>query len=247
MEETVTAWAAGRRRTRFRALLLGVTPALAGMRWPEAASLLAIDNSLAMARGVWPGNVPGRSWAICGNWLALPRRNSSCDLVAGDGSMNCVRYPAGLRALAEEIRRVLREGGLFVVRAHARPETQEHPEAVFEEARRAVIPTFHQFKFRLLMALQRSAPEGISVDQVYRYWTALRASGWRPASRPGWEQADIDTIELYRDKRNIHTYPTLAEFRAVLHEYFTEVSVRVPSYDLGERCPILVLSPRAAC
>ena len=39
---------------------------------------------------------PANEAAVCGNWLALPIREASSDLVIGDGSINCLTYPAGV-------------------------------------------------------------------------------------------------------------------------------------------------------
>ena len=39
----------------------------------------------------------------------------------------------------------------------------------------------------------------------------------------------------------VHVFPTLAEFRSVLHEFFDEVSASTPSYSLGDRCLRFVL------
>ena len=100
MEETVATWAARHSQVELRALLLGVTPEIADMRWPAASSLTAVDGSAAMARAVWPGNIPRKRRVVCGNWLALPLRESCCSVVIGDGSMNCLPYPDGYRQLA---------------------------------------------------------------------------------------------------------------------------------------------------
>ncbi len=243
LEETVAAYA-GRHPHATQALLLGVTPDIATMRWPAWFSLLAIDSSSAMAKAVWPGDVPGMRWAVCGSWLALPRRESSCDIAIGDGSINCLRYPDGCRAFAQSIRAALKPEGIFILRCYAQPEVRERPEQVFEDALRGEIPTFTQFKFRLLMALQRSTGEGIGVNVVYRFWAGRKTAEPLLIARTGWLKNEIDTMELYRNADTVHTFPTLAESRAILSECFDEISISFPSYYDGERCPRLVLSPR---
>ncbi len=249
-EESVANWAAnrpknGRPRERLHALLLGVTQEIAGMRWPDASSLLAVDQSLPMAQVVWPGNIPARRWAVCGDWLALPRRESSCDVVIGDGAVNCLKYPQGLRALAEKVSRVLCEDGIVVLRCFVQPEEKELPEQVFSDMFRSRIQTFHQFKFRLLMAMQPSAEQGIAVNDVYKAWMSGNIDLNWLMSRTGWEKQAIDTIKAYRDKEVVHTFPTVTELRAVLLEFFDEISVSVADYCLGERCPRFVLKPHS--
>jgi hypothetical protein len=244
IEETVATYACGHPDDAIQALLLGVTPDIATMRWPASCSLMAIDNSGVMAKAVWPGDVPGKRWAVCGSWLVLPRRESSCDIVIGDGSMNCLRYPDECRAFARSVRAALKPEGILILRCYAQPEVQERPEQVFEDALRGEIPTFTQFKFRLLMAMQRSTREGIAVNGVYRFWAGRKAAESLLISRTGWRKNEIDTMELYRDAVTVHTFPTLAESRAVLSEFFDETSVSFPSYYDGERCPRLVLMPQ---
>src|ERR1700691_4807012 len=58
MEGAVEGWAYSHPGENLRALLLGVTPGIAGMQWPEGSLLVAIDRSIGMVRDVWPGNIP---------------------------------------------------------------------------------------------------------------------------------------------------------------------------------------------
>src|ERR1700732_1268534 len=130
MEIPTFELAARNETERVRALLLGVTPAIAEMRLPEGSSLLAVDTSAAMVQGVWPGDIPDRRWAVCGNWIDLPLRHDSCHLVFGDGSLNCVRYPEPFRSVAQTVSRVLNEQGFFVLRCYVQPDKRESPEDV---------------------------------------------------------------------------------------------------------------------
>ena len=243
-EETAGAYALRHPQERNRALLLGVTPDIAAMRWPLSFSLLGIDESNEMVKGLWPGDVPGQRWAVNGNWLSLPKRPSSCDIVIGDGSMNCLRYPDGHRAFARSVRDALKREGIFILRCFTQTERQEGPDQVLEDAMRGEIPTFTQFRFRLLMAMQPSTGEGIAVNRVYRFWTSHAPTESLLLSRTGWPKSDIDVIELYRDGGAVHTFPTLAECRSTLSEFFDEISVSFPTYYAGDRCPRLVLTPR---
>lgn len=244
LERTVAEYARGQSGRAIQALLLGVTPDLAGMRWPAACRLLAVDSSFPMVRAVWPGDVPGRRRAVCGDWLAMPLRESSCDILVGDGSMNCVKYPEECRAFARSARAAVKPGGILILRCYAQPEVQDGPEKVLEDALGGKIPTFTQFKFRLLMAMQHSAREGIAVNEVYRFWARRKAVESLLVERTGWRRSEIDTIELYRGVATVHTFPTLAESRRALSEFFDEVTVSFPTYFDGERCPRLVMTPK---
>jgi hypothetical protein len=244
IEEAIEAWMAARNATpHLRALLLGVTPALAQMRLPEGSWLLAIDRSWEMASRIWPGDIRGSRWVVCADWMALPERPSSVDVVLADGSINCLRYPDGFRRLAASVREHLTDEGIFVLRSFVQPERQEEPLAVFGDLLQS--PSFHHFKLRLLMAMQHSVERGIPVNDVYRFWTSREMDRDRLISRTGWPGEVIDTIELHRGPNTVFTFPRLDELRSVLSGFFTEVSCTLPGYPLGDRCPILVLRPDA--
>lgn len=246
MEETTAAWAASHPGIPVQALLLGVTPLIARMRWPKSTVLVAIDGSFAMVRHVWPGNVAGVRGAAQGDWLALPLREHSCHIVIGDGSINCLGliYPEGFRNLAEAVFRVLDSDGIFLLRCYLQPDVQERPEDVFEATFHPPIPTFNEFKFRLLMAVQQSTREGLVVNEVYRYWASLNVDATELASRTGWDQSAIEMMELYRGAQTVYTFTTRSEILSVLCEFFDVASISTSASYLGRRCPILVLRPR---
>jgi SAM-dependent methyltransferase len=210
------------------------------MKWPRGASLVAADNSMPMVRAVWPGNIPRSRAVVCANWPSLPLRESSCDLVAGDGSFSCLRYPSGFQALAAEIRRVLRDDGMLILRAYIQPRRPERAEDLVADLLRGAIPSFHWFKFRLLMALQESTERGVPVEEVYRYWASQNIDEAALIAQTGWDAAGIRMIELYRGTDTVHTFSTLAELREVLLEFFEEVAISTPSPVMADRCPILM-------
>jgi hypothetical protein len=194
-----------------------------------------------MVRHVWPADVPGGRQAVVADWFCLPIRDGSQSAVIGDGPVICVRYPDGLRELAWSVRRVLRADGVLLLRCFVQPARPEDPGEVMEQI--AACASFHHFKMRLLMALQKNSREGIAVNDVYRYWTSQNVDVADLAARTGWDRKDIDTIELHNGPNTVHTFPTLEEIQEVLAPCFRESSINVPAYSLGERCPLLVLKP----
>ena len=227
-----------------RALLLGVTPLLADMRWPDGTMLLAVDSSMPFLRTVWPGDIPGRRHAVLADWRWLPVRDAAYDFVVGDGSFNCVPYPDGLRALVLAVKRALGPDGLLVMRLYMRPDPCESAEQLLQEVAANQVGTFHQFKFRLLMAMQRSVEDGIAVRDVHRYWHALELRSDSLPATPGWSREAVQTIEAYRGSSSVHIFPSLCEWRAVTSDLFDEIAIQPGSYVLGERCPVIALRPR---
>ena len=212
-----------------RLLVLGVTPELASLDVPER---IAIDRSRAMVDVILPRGVPG----IVGDWRALPLASGSIDLVCGDGALACVPFPDGARALAAELARVLAPGGRAVLRLFASPPLRES----LDDVRAAIgsIAGFHAFKWRLAMAMA-GHDRAVHVADVWRAFEAI--SGDR-AALP-WPRAIIDTIDAYRDSPVSFWFPTVDETRAALAP-LVDVACHTPGYELGDRCPTLILRVR---
>jgi SAM-dependent methyltransferase len=227
----------------LRALMLGVTPAVAGMHWPDRSQLLAVDGSFAMVKGVWPGDLTEARAAICGGWLSLPIADGSCHVITGDGSANCVSFPEGLRRLAREALRILRPGGCLFLRCYAQTSPMEDAGDVLDGLSNGLYPNFHAFKFRFLMSMQQTAHRGVAVADVYRRWAKSGIDPRRLAAVTGWDASIIQAIDVYRDSPTVHVFPSLAEFRSVLGEHFEELSCSYATYPLAERCPVLALRP----
>jgi len=243
MEGVVRNWTAAQGIDFPRALLLGATPAIATMQWPETTWLTGIDRSFPMAASVWPGDVPGRRAMVCGDWLNPPLPKRSCDIVIGDGSINCLPYPIGFRRLAFAAAEVLRPGGLLILRCYLQAEPRECPHEIHSQAMGDAIDSFHAFKLRLLMALQPAAGAGVAVNDVHGWVTA----NVDPASLPrrsGWTAAEVATIDYYKDSPTVYAFPTLHELRAELADKFRELSLLTPGHPMGPRCPILVFQSR---
>jgi hypothetical protein len=244
MERAIRDWSAEFAHRSLRALLLGVTPDIARMTWPARSLLAAIDISIPMARGVWPGNIPGKQAVVCADWQALPVRDASCHVVAGDGSLSCLRYPQGFLAVLSSVRRALCDEGMFLVRCYVQSEVPESPAAVFEDMFEGAIPSFHEFKLRLLMALQRRAADGVAVESAYQHWASYGFDAVEVSERTGWEPDAIRMIDLYRESETVYSFPTFSQLRSVIRDHFEEITVIGTSNGAGGRCPILICRPR---
>ncbi len=242
-EGAVDDWFASHSVNHIRALSLGATPAIALMRWPAGSILLGADESFHMMRSAWPGDRAATRFGVRANWLHLPLPSSSVHIAIGDGSLNCVRHPEVANAVCLSLRSVLTDDGLLILRCYVRPEEPEKPEYIFDEMFRGAIPTFTQFKFRLFLAMPQDLRSGLAVDDLYRLWASYAVDPGRLADLTHWPRPEIETIEAFRGSSTVHTFPTLAEFRCLLHEHFDEVGVITPPYPLGGHCPILILRP----
>ena len=226
------------------AVVLGATAELAALRWPLRSQVTAIDLSPAMLQGVWLGApaAPGQRLAVKGNWLHMPFVAGGTDLVLADGSFTLVRQ-AEARILVPAIRRLLRADGRLILRAYTRPQSRETPESVCAQLVAGQIGSFHVFKFRLLMSLHRGMGE-VGVSDAWDFFDKHCPPAETIARNLGWAIDEVLTIEAYRGQDSVYWFPVLEELRAVLEPYFHEVECRWPTYELGDRCPTLVLRPR---
>jgi SAM-dependent methyltransferase len=228
-----------------RALVLGVTPEIARLAWPEGTDLLAVDRSEAMIRLVWPGFPRPGLGALQSEWLDLDLPAGSRDLVLGDGCFNLLRYPDAHAALLRTVRALLSPRGRFAFRTFVRPEASETPAEVYRAALAGEIAGFHAFKLRLLMAHQRDPRAGVPVREVWRSFAAHVPDPEALSARLGWPAPQIATIASYRESEAVHVFPSLYELRAACAAAgFRELSCTTGPYELGERCPTLVLAPR---
>ena len=95
------------------------------------------------------------------------------------------------------------------------------------------------------MALQPDAEVGVVLADV---WDALHAreSDFEALSRRrGWPVDEVRTIDAYRGVEARYSFPTLGSLCGLFTDAgFSVLEVSHPSYELGDRCPSLVLVPR---
>lgn len=223
-----------------RTLLLGATPELAGVATRAASSLTAVDRSHAMLAAVFPAGVGER---VVGDWRALPCRDRAFDWIVGDGCASLLVFPADYARLARELHRVLAPDGELVLRLFALPEVPESLAAVVADLAANRIGNFHILKWRLAMAIQ-PASRNVAVAEILDVFDRVAPDRTGLGRTTGWAPDTIATIDAYRGSTVTYSFPTVAEARDALAVRFVEVTRVVPGYELGDRCPTLVLRPR---
>ncbi len=91
------------------------------------------------------------------------------------------------------------------------------------------------------MSLQPSGEDGARLGDIWNAWQAMCPDPAALSARLGWDADVVATIAAYRDSDVTYSFPTLRDLRRVLAEDFVELACHTPSYELGERCPTLVL------
>jgi SAM-dependent methyltransferase len=223
-------------------MILGVTPELATLDWPPGTTLVAVDSCTAMIEEVWPrSGLPENARVLNADWRNIPVDAGAFDIVVGDGCLVLLDYPNGYRDLAVEVRRVLAVDGRWVLRIFTRPAELETIESIKADLAEGRVGSFGAFKWRLAAALQQAVEYGVRLAEVWEAWQEIRAG--LAMLPPEWTPEIITTIDAYQDSSTKYTFPSLIDVREVLRDLFVEIGCAVPAYELGERCPTLVLAP----
>ncbi len=232
---------------RKRAWLLGVTREIAAARWLGDIDFVAAERVQAMIDSAWPGNT-GHRWAIRADWLNAPFSDESFDLVIGDGCLTVVGYLDGLAALLASVHRCLRRDGQLMLRLFCRPDVAETPEEVMTALRAGEIGSIHAFKWRLAMAVQGAAgAHDVGLHDAWTVWDEPRWNARTVAEGLGWSPAQVGTIEFWRGSSARYVFMRFDEAVGHLHRAgFDLVVARTGSYELAERCPLLLLRKRQA-
>ncbi len=231
-----------------RVLLLGVTPELYHLPWPEGTDFLAVDRTPEMIDYVWPGPEDGVS---CIDWRRMMLPGCSRDIVLCDGGLHLLAYPEEQRRLARLLKEIVSDRGLCIFRLYVPPPCRENPESVLRDLMDGRISSLNIFKLRLGMSLSNSTAEGVELDAVWRALHDATPDLGRLASRLDWPLEHIMAINTYRGSKARYYFSTLDQVSDLFCDGqggFEIYRVRLPTYDLGDRCPTLILKrlPRIA-
>lgn len=236
--QVINIWAQAHPGRAPRALILGVTPELYDLPWPDRALLRAADRSRAMIDYVWPG--PAEA-AIHRDWIDLDLPAASVDMIVSDGGLIMPDYPKGQQALCDNISRMLVPGGLTAFRLYTPPAQRESAENVLKALNEGAVSNLSVLKLRLGMAMQQSPEQGVALADV---WTRLReeADSWQElAGRLDWNYDHLQLIDAYRDSPASYYFATAeqtaAQFENAGLRYVKSITHR---YEMGEQCPVVV-------
>jgi len=220
-----------------RLLLLSVSPTLSSTGFDTTA----VDRNAAVVRHRWPGNSTTRR-AVVADWRQLPFAPGSFGICVGDGSINVLEY-RDVKAIYDNLARVLLPGARFVCRIYLSPDTSETVADVVAKTWQGEARSFVMFKFRLAMAIaaERGDPN-VPVVSIYEAFASNFPDRDRLAAATGLDRSEIDRIEFYKDSSEIYNFPTREQTLAVIPRDFANARFApVGTYELAERCPLLVV------
>jgi SAM-dependent methyltransferase len=241
--ETIGRWA--RENGAPRALILGVTAEFCRLPWPRGTDLLAVDHTQAMIDYVWPGS---RESALCADWITMPLKASSRDIVLCDGGFHTLPFPQGQRDLIQKLQQVVAPGGLCICRFYMVPERRASVDSVLTDLLAGKIPNLNVLKIRLWMAHWRESAIGVELGKVWEAVHRVAPDFAQLASRIGWSAEHLSAIDTYRDCTIRYYFFGMDDIRRLFCQDpggFEIETTDVPDYELGEQCPTVVLRRRA--
>jgi len=229
----------------FRALLLGVTPALATMRWPEDTHLVAVDWSAGMIRYVWPGSsIRAPATVVRADWHALPLAKGSIDFALGDACYSAVATLANARLLNAELHRVLRPGGMHCQRCFARPDPPLSVDTLFEDLLAVRVSDFDMFRWMLAMAVHGASESGVDLCDVGRVWREHVPDAAALAARHGWSAEALANLESWGRNGGRFSFPSPRELRELAELAFDLLAYEEPATAYGALFPRLTMRRR---
>ena len=229
-----------------RIAVLGVTPELVQLPWPQRVTLDAFDHSADMIARVWQPHPTVHSSVHEADWRALPLDAGTLHAAVGDGSLNVLpdldQYPAVLG----ELHRVLVAQSRVVIRCFIRPDVAEPVPALVAAVLGGQVGSFHALKWCLAMTLAGVSGASVAVADIHEVFEASFPSRSALSEATGWPQEQIDTIDAYRGSPTRYTFPTLVQMREQCERWFEVVTVAYGTYELADRYPTLTLARKNA-
>jgi hypothetical protein len=228
----------GLSQTVKRIAILGVTPELIQLDWPQGVELEAFDHSEPMLQSVWAPNPKFASRVTLASWQALPVDDAHFDLVVGDGSFNALPSLVEYAPVFQELARISCDQAALVLRCFVRPDEAESMTEIKHAAMSGRVYSFHALKWRIAMSLATKNHGAVAVREVYDTFEA-HFDRENLARISGCPITVINTIDAYKMADTVYTFPTLAQWRDCCQPLWRVDQVLYADYELAQRCPTL--------
>jgi len=219
--------------------VLGVTPEVVQIPWPEITKLRAFDLSKEMIASLWEPNKNVLSEVIHADWQALPLLDDSIDLFVGDG---CLTALPGIEIGAKvfrEVFRCLNPEGRLIMRCFIRPKSNETLEQIIADVNSQQIHFFGSLKWRIAMAICDADTATVVPSQIIKVFNECFPDRESLSSQTGWDIGTINTIDSYRDMLNAFTFPSMSQIEYMSNAVFHFEEIKYGSYELSSRCPVI--------
>ena len=237
--EAAGEWIRGRGAPRV--LLLGVTPELCSLPWPNGTDLLAVDHSQVAIDTLWPGP---RDAVQRADWCSMDLPEGSRDIALCDGGLHLLDYPQGQQKLVRLLHDVLSHEGVCILRLFVLPPQPESPESVLHALLDGNIGNLSILKMRLFMSMHTDPEEGVELGRVYDTLFTAIPDFEQLALTIGWPAERTAVIHNYmglKTRFHLLTLEQTIDLFCGVPDRFRVHRVMTPCYELGQRCPTVTL------
>lgn len=224
--------------------VLGVTPEIVNLSWPNNVSLYAYDHSVEMIESLWKPNLTIPYQVQLARWQQLPVKDDTFNAIVGDNSFGVLPDALSYHQLLSELNRVLIADGFLCFRFFIKPEQEETIEDVKRDVLAKKITNFHVLKWRIAMLMAEEPEFRVHVSQVYTLFNQLFPDRYELSALTGWALDVINTIDAYYESETCFNFVTLDALKNIVDPWFEIVALHYAEYELGERCPTILMQKK---
>jgi len=220
--------------------VLGVTPEIIQLDWPNKAKLYAFDSSKDMIKKLWIYNRKIDSQVSMADWNHLPLKKNSMNFILGDGSFTALQGIEEHKSVTREIERVLKNGGSLIMRCFIRPNKKETINQIKKDVESNKILNFGTLKWRIAMALTDSKTSTVQPSHIYNIFHETFKDLSKLTSYNKWTLDDISTLDSYANMSGFFTFLTESSLKQYMPKNLKFISKKIGNYELAERCPTML-------
>lgn len=228
-----------------RALVLGATPELWSLAWPDRDKVSMVEPDPERAEQIWPGPESSRRVA---RWVTIGPGDGLFDIVLCDAGLHTLAYPNVQTNLRRHLAAVMPTGSLLAVRLIAPPAQREPTVSVASELWAGNIGDMSQLLIRLSHSLQQSPTVGVRDSAVWLKFCGLCKDWDTLLARTGWSPMSLAIAERYRFSPVNHYFVSPAEvlevFTGTEGAPFEMVRLVTGGGPMAAQCPVITLERR---
>lgn len=244
-QAVIDDWRAAHPGQSPRGLILGATPELWELDWPDRNRVSMVDPDPERVHQIWPGPEASR-WVA--RWVTIGPSDGLFDIVLCDAGLQTLAYPNVQANLRRHLAAVMQKGSLLALRLIAPPAQRETTVGVAGELWAGNIADMSQLLIRLSHSLQQSPTVGVRDSAVWLKFCSLCKDWDLLLARTGWSPETIAIAERYRfspvNQYFVSPGEVLGVFASAEGAPFEMVRLVTGGGPMAAQCPVMTLERR---
>ena len=221
-----------------RVLVLGATPELCSLHWPQGCQVFSLDSSLEMQKQLWPGP---RETAVVGSWLNPPFSDADFDFIVCDAGLGIQTNFDVQVIMLKSIRRILRPTGLLVTRLFVPQAFSFTLDEIQARLNAGLFKNLEELKFAIWSALEVDGK--VYPARVFRAIVEVSGGLERLKTLGRFPSEQVDALLIHEHNPGVYQKLTPEKLRQLAKAAEMKVdSEAIPDTPWGAGCPVLTLS-----